>query len=300
MKNPSTTPAIGDRLRLAYFLSGTATFQPGQVLGPRVLDDYEGVLIVEGHPVYETQHGTFRLEPGSIVLARPGTQEIYRWDEQVPSVHAYFHFDLEEIPSDWPDPSDWPLCQISPELGMGELFRHIAERAAQNTDWTEQAPAPAVSRLFEAFLELYLNPTGASTESALREFSEPVRLATMHIRWRLGEPTFTPVPLGELARISNVSPAHLCHLFNKELGISPVRACRLMQLQLAIPLLARSGMSIRAIAERCGFPDQLHFSRSFSRTYGQSPSRLRREMQAGALPPKPSPHSYLFMPRVHW
>jgi len=297
MKPPFET---GNRLKLAYLLSGTATFLPGQVLGPRVLDDYEGVLIVEGHPVYETQHGEFRLEPGSIVLARPGTQEVYRWDEQVPSVHAYFHFDLEEVPSDWPDPSEWPRCQTSPEQGLGELFRHIAERAAQDTDWSERSPAPAVRRVFEAFFELYLNPTGVTSESALREFSEPIRLAAKHIRWRLGEPVFVPFSLEELAETAHVSSAHLCYLFNKELGISPVKVCRLMQLQLAIPLLARSSMSIKVIAERCGFPDQLHFSRSFSRAYGQSPSVFRREIQGGAPPPKIPLHSYLFMPRICW
>ena len=300
MKNPSKIPAIGDRLKLAYLLSGTAHFQPGQILGPRLLDDFEGVLIIEGHPVYETQHGEYRLEPGSIVLAQPGTHETYRWDSNAPTLHAYFHFSLEEIPADWPDPVGWPCCRIHPEQGLGELFRHIVERAAQHTDWSEQCPETSVSRVFEAFLELYLNPTGTFDEPALKEFSEPIRRAAKYMRWRLDEPVFSPFSLEDLAMATNVSSAHLCHLFNRELGISPLRACRLMQLQLAIPLLARSNLSIKAIASRCGFSDQLHFSRSFTRAFGQSPSLLRRKMQNGMPPPAPMPQSYLFMPRVRW
>jgi len=73
-----------------------------------------------------------------------------------------------------------------------------------------------------------------------------------------------------------------------------------MQLQLAIPLLSRSNLSIKAIANRCGFSDQLHFSRSFTQAFGQSPSLLRRKMQNGTPAPAPMPQSHLFMPRVRW
>ena len=78
-----------------------------------------------------------------------------------------------------------------------------------------------------------------------------------------------------------------------------MKACRLMQFQLAIPLLARSNLSIKAIAERCGFPDQLHFSRNIHRTFGTPPTRLRQAMLRG----RPPPASLLppaLMPRLYW
>ncbi len=299
-KTPSTIPKSGDRLKLIYLYSGTAVYQPGEVLGPRLLEDFEGVLIIEGHPTYETQRGKFPLEPGSIVIARPGTRETYHWDVNTQTRHAYFHFGLEEIPADWPEPADWPCHRLYPELGLGEIFRHIVERAARHADWPTRCPAVSDNRIFETFLDLYLNPPGLLEEPAPHEFSEPVRRAAKYMRERLDAPFFSPFSLEDLAQVANVSPAHLCRVFNKELGIPPLRACRLMQFQLAIPLLARSNLSIKAIAERCGFPDQLHFSRSFSRTFGDSPSQLRKKMKNGMPPPHPLPHSYLFMPRLHW
>jgi len=72
-----------------------------------------------------------------------------------------------------------------------------------------------------------------------------------------------------------------------------------MQFQLAIPLLARSSLSIRAIAERCGFSDQNYFSRNFSHTFGQSPTQLRRKLQNGE-PPPPMPLPPSLMPRLYW
>lgn len=300
MSNQSTLPMTGSRLKLAYLYSGVALYQPGEVLGPRLLEDFEGVLIIEGHPGYEMENGVVALEPGSIIIARPGTRETYRWDAESQTRHAYFHFGLEEIPSDWPSPADWPRCQLHPDRSLCELFRHIVERAARHGNWPAQQPGISDNRIFEAFLDLYLNPPGLSGEPVPNEFSEPVRRAAKFVRERLDTPFFEPFSLATLAEAAHVSPAHLCRVFNKELGIPPLRACRLMQFQLAIPLLARSNLSIKAIADRCGFPDQLHFSRSFTHTFGDSPSQLRCKMQNGTPPPHPLPHSYLFMPRLHW
>ena len=78
-----------------------------------------------------------------------------------------------------------------------------------------------------------------------------------------------------------------------------MKACRLMQFQLAIPLLARTNFRIKAVAERCGFHDQLHFSRSFAQTFGQSPKQIRESMQQGQ-PPPPNPLPAELMPRLYW
>jgi len=301
MKNRSISPVAGARLKLTYLYSGTALYQPGEVLGPRVLEDFEGLLVIAGNPIHETQDRTQVLEPGSVVLARPGIRETYRWDADAHTRHAYFHFNLEAIPADWPALTDWPLYCLHPERGLGEMFRHIVERAARHPDWPAKRPERSDNRIFEAFLDLYLNPFERLDESAPCEFSEPIRLAAKYMRERLDESAFNPFTLDELAHAAHVSSAHLCRVFTKELNLSPMRVCRLMQFQLAIPLLRRSSLSIKTIAERCGFPDQLYFSRNFSSTFGSSPSQLRRAMQNGAPPPPSAlPQSYLFMPRVHW
>ena len=129
--------------------------------------------------------------------------------------------------------------------------------------------------------------------------SEPVRRAAKFMRERLDSPHFAPFALEELAAAAHVSAKHLCRVFSKELGFSPMKACRLMQFQLAIPLLARSNLSIKEVAERCGFPDQLYFSRAFSQTFGRSPSQARKAMHEGQPPPAiPLPPA--LMPRLYW
>ena len=153
--------------------------------------------------------------------------------------------------------------------------------------------------MLETFLDLYLSGEDARGVTQPRFLSEPVRRAAKFMRERLDSAEFRPFALDELAAAAHVSTKHLCRAFRKELGVSPMKACRLMQFQLAIPLLARSNLRIKAIAERCGFPDQLHFSRYFSQTFGQSPSETRKAMQQGQ-PPPPNPLPAALMPRLYW
>ena len=305
MKESPASPKAGDRLKLGYLYGGTALYQPGEVLEgrfPRLMKDFEGVLIIEGCPVYETQHGRYALEPGSILLSRPGLNETTYWDEHNQTHHAYFHFSLEEIPSDWPDPAEWPYNQLRPAPVLSEMFHYIVDQASQRLDWpTQQRPGSSENRLLENFLDIYLKPTAAVASALLPEFPEPVRRALKYMRERFEDAAFNPFSLNDLSEVANVSSKHLCRVFRKELGLSPMRVCRLMQLQLSIAMLARSNRTIQDVAVRCGFSDPFYFSRSFSETYGRSPSQLRRDMQNGAPPPpNPLPHSHSLMPRLHW
>ena len=294
-----TMPTHTSRLKLSYCYGGTAMYEPGEVLGPRLLSDFEVVLIIEGFPHHETKEGLRALEPGSIMIAQPGSTETYRWDTKARTRHAYLHFDLETIPDDWPDPSGWPHHHANPPLILGQLFRHMAERAFRHNDWPAQQPGNTDNRVFETFLDLYLTMEDTASATTHRNLSEPVRRAARFMLERLDNPHFEPFALDELAAVAHVSSKHLCRMFSKELGFPPMKVCRLMQFQLAIPLLARSNLIIKEIAERCGFPDQLYFSRTFSEAFGKSPSQIRKDLLQGQ-PPPPIPLPPALMPRFYW
>ncbi|MEM0964764.1 MAG: AraC family transcriptional regulator [Verrucomicrobiota bacterium] len=286
-------------LELAYCYGGISQYEPGEVLGPRKLTDYEAVLIIEGSPRYETNAGVSLLSPGTIHVARPETTETFYWDDKHRTRHAYLHFDLESIPDDWDSPDSWPRFHLKSSPVMIELFRHILERAVRHSDWPARKPGRGDNRIFEAFLGLYVHGVQHHHGDSAPAFSQPVTRAVQFIRERLDAPHFVPISLDELAAVSHVTQKHLCRVFQQELGVSPIKSCRLMQFQLAIPLLARSNLMIKQIAERCGFPDQLQFSRSFSRTFGYSPSECRKKILSGAAPPRINLPAIL-MPRLYW
>lgn len=54
-----------------------------------------------------------------------------------------------------------------------------------------------------------------------------------------------------------------------------MRYARRRRLELARELLVGGDLPIAEVAQRCGFPDQFHFSRAFKRAHGSSPSSYR-------------------------
>lgn len=294
-----TKPLRSDRLRMSYCFGGTVLYDPKEVLGPRVLTDFEAVMIIDGFPRYDNGHAVQTLEPGSLLIARPGTTETYRWDTRGRTRHAYLHFDLESIPPDWPEPTAWPDWRLHPPAIAGHLLRTMIERALSHPDWPASRPHDTDNRIVEALIDIYITGVDPGRDTSTPVLSDPVMRAAKFMRERLDTVTFVPYTLNELAEASRVTPKHLCRAFQQELGLSPMKACRLMQFQLAIPLLAQSNLSIKAIAERCGFPDQLHFSRNFHRTFGAPPTRLRHAILRGQPPPA-SPLPPALMPRLYW
>ena len=80
---------------------------------------------------------------------------------------------------------------------------------------------------------------------------------------------------------------------------SPMRASRLLRLQLALALLSRSNLSIKQIGIRCGFASPFQFSHCFTQVFGQSPMQTRRQILRGqSLPVIPLPAD--LTPRVYW
>jgi AraC family transcriptional regulator of arabinose operon len=87
--------------------------------------------------------------------------------------------------------------------------------------------------------------------------------------------------LASLARACQLSPSRFAHLFQEEMGISPIRALRQMRLRQAALHLQFSAYSVEAIASMTGFSSLSHLSREFRREFGVSPRAYRTAHDAG-------------------
>lgn len=291
--------AQGDRLGLGHLYGGVVQYQPGEVLGPRRLTDFEVVLMIEGQATYRAGDREYKISPGAVVLARPGTEESYLWNEDNRTRHAYFHLDIQSVPLDWPRLSEWPVVREDTSTTLAPMFRHILQRALSHRDWPAQPPGPSDCRFVEAFLDAFINRGQDQAVRDIRDRPEPVRRALKWMREVLDEDPGRKVTLQDLSAAAHVSEKHLCRVFTKTLGFSPVRAFRLLRLQLALALLSRSNLTVKEVALRSGFDDPLYFSRCFSNTFGQSPRATRRLMRGGHPPPT-SPLPTDITPRLYW
>jgi len=81
--------------------------------------------------------------------------------------------------------------------------------------------------------------------------------------------------LAQIAEVVHISPFHFHRLFTRQVGLSPKHYLQHKQLQVARWLLRTSRMPVGEIAARIGFASHGHFTSTFHRIVGASPTDYR-------------------------
>ncbi|MFK7935413.1 MAG: helix-turn-helix transcriptional regulator [Saprospiraceae bacterium] len=81
--------------------------------------------------------------------------------------------------------------------------------------------------------------------------------------------------LEELSQLTNLSLSSFKREFARQYNNSPARFIRQRRLEKAAKMLKASDLRVTDVAYDCGFTDLAHFSKTFQKTYGLSPSEYR-------------------------
>ena len=81
--------------------------------------------------------------------------------------------------------------------------------------------------------------------------------------------------LVELSTVAGVSRAHFARAFRNTIGMAPHAFVLQRRLARAVELLTPGKLSVRKVAEQCGFADQAHLTRTIRRLFGMTPARIR-------------------------
>ena len=251
---------------------GTAVYPAGSRFGPRVLDDFELVLVVTGSAELELDDHREILLPGTWVLSRPGMRDSYRWDPDRLCRHLYVHFELDPDV----DTAGWPLVRHWPaEAGLEAQFRRLVWLGATPDGSDPTGARAAAARLTVAdLLATFVAGTVPSSEPASGT-EPPVTRALTHVQRRWERDGLVQLSRDELATAAGVSVPHLSRLFRQEYGLGPSRALEWVRLRRALVLLGRGSMPVREIALAVGYVDQYHFSRRFRESFELSPTGYR-------------------------
>ena len=260
---------IPKRLRTAgaaRVVVGDVVYEPGGTCGPRVQQDYQLVVLVEGDARVDVERREVKIGAGSVGLFRPGRREFFRLSEQRKTHHTW--------------------CAVHPSLVTAEL-------AMAGTRAPDVLP---VTRRFEQLMELGLSLPRVAGEQA-PGLVESLGLATLQEYLFAGERSATDEPdepdalrralewigqegeratdLPALARKAGVSPAQLVKLFRRHLGTTPLRHVWEVRTRRGAQLLRETGLTVGEVAFRCGFQTPFHFSRWVRELFGVSPRALR-------------------------
>jgi AraC family transcriptional regulator len=99
------------------------------------------------------------------------------------------------------------------------------------------------------------------------------QLALVHetIRERLSE----TIKVSTLSSIVGLSRSHFSRAFHKAIGEPPHAHIFRLRIEGAMKLMRESDVSLSQVALAAGFSDQAHFSNTFRRATGTTPSRWR-------------------------
>ncbi len=84
-----------------------------------------------------------------------------------------------------------------------------------------------------------------------------------------------PIGVEDMARVARLSRYHFSRKFGSARGISPGRYLAGVRLDEATRLLAIGGLSVKEVAEQCGYRDANYFCKVFRKNFGVTPGTVR-------------------------
>ena len=283
-------PILSPYIRRAWY----NILMPSEVIGPRVIFDYELVLIKEGHAdiVIEDKH--YAASPGDMFIFRPRQPHcIYTApDEQL--IQPHIHFDLMAYPDREEVPISYqPLDKLPPE--QHAFFREdildqfispfpsyirprnelYIEQLLFNIIHAVENPQPFNNvHLQQAFLALWeqvlLDIFYTSRYDSRQDISAEM------FKQYIDHHASLPLTLDELSQATHFSKSYISKVFGEAYGISPMRYHASVQVQMAKQMILFTNMSLSEISELSGFASLQDFSRVFKKMDGVAPSSYRR------------------------
>ena len=199
---------------------------------------------------------TFELTPEKAVLIPPFTP--FATEMRMPFSHFYVHFSGDGI-----------LERVRP--GIIGISGTIAANCVENIPQSHLAGAAAAvyALLYQAIAQIPAESFTGNEESVMdKKIRKIIDIMYEHPGDLPGN--------RQLCRMTGMNINEFYTVFKKETGLSPRQYLLMLRMEHASQSLRHSKLSIDEIAEKYGFADRYHFSKSFRKYFGLPPVEFRR------------------------
>jgi AraC family transcriptional regulator len=240
----------------------TSTWRPAGLTVPRHTHDLTNLAFCVQGPFEETFGNRWqRVSPRSLWFRPGGEPHANRYPARAPSRTLI----IELLPH--------ALSDIRCATRILDTPRHLESARfavlARRLDFESRNPDTVSILAIEA--HIYELIVSLARHASLRNEGKPQWLSRVREYVHSG---FTrAITLSELAEIADVHPSHLARTFRRACGATIGEYVRQLRVEHAATLLKQPQLSLLDVALTCGFHDQSHFTRVFTRVFGISPGR---------------------------
>jgi AraC family transcriptional regulator len=262
---------------------GLGTSDPNPI-SPMVM----AVVILRPRPSHVGWHDdrTVRVPAlGAGALSCLDLREAWSMDLSAPfdSFHAYIPWTaFDEVTSELKQPRIDALNRIIGVEHRDETMLGLAHALDSVLASPEQAWTLFTDHVFLAMLTHLATTYGGLDAGGSHSYAPPrgrllSPLQERRVISRLLDDVARDTTLDELAGLCGMSRSHFIRAFRQITGMPPHRWLTMQRLKRAKGLLRGTKMPITEIALTCGFADQSHLTRVFSKVFAISPGAWRRQ-----------------------
>lgn len=256
-------------LRIQSVSFGEITYPPGGRLGPRLQTNLQLVIVHSGQMDVEVDNGRFLVEENNVMLLLPGHTERFAFSQTQETWHSWvqatidpFSNIVQQYITDLPRP-----ILVSPVL------RNLMSEALKLKHARLPTREPILKTIATYMFWQYLGEAELLLEKGEgKSASRTVEKARDFMHRNLDNDLY----LETIAQAANISRSQLTRLFKTELNITPIAYLWQQRVKLGVDMLRNTGLPVGTIADRCGFKNHYHFSRSVRQATQMSPRKLRQ------------------------
>jgi len=254
------------------------------------------LILYSGGAVHWAEGKSHQLERGDVLLLHPGNVHAYENTGKLELVNLLYKAD--KLPLPLLDGNGMEIfrflispCQPDappPELPVVHLeeepLRKIETLIAELEDEQKKRLPGRNLRCLILFMNILILIGRSGRAATHDEEPNPAAAALAYLNTHFRE----QVSIAHLARLSRLSGRSLFRRFRELTGRTPLEYRSRKQLEHAADLLRGSNLSLKAVAQECGYCDTNHLIRRFSAHFGMPPGTFRKLLRSDETQPAAS------------
>jgi len=232
----------------------------------RTLTEYQIIYITKGRGVFESNHRTHVVVPGSIMIVFPGVPHFYKPEYEVGWSEYWVGFKGPYVDTlcqqGFLSPRK-PLYEVGLQNSLLAIYTQILELVQnQRPLFQVRASSHVLTLIAEILAHERKNVQYTHSEQLVER-----------AKFLMEENIYSEINLNAIGEVLGVSTSHLNAVFKSYTSMTPYQYFISIKIRKAKELLEAGSLAIKEVAFRLGFDDQYYFSRLFKKKAGIPPSR---------------------------